>query len=179
MTDMPDIRTRIEQVLTDHHLLGWVDEAAPEESLTLLDHLSSTDTVDSGANEIHLIADELAAVLTDEGYTRTDAGVDGGDAAYLVGRLESVVALINSGNCHMAVAKLCADISALSVLAEGTDKKPEQLGERELFKLCKSAVAAALPEDEPDYVSNWVYRTIIETVLIHARRDTKTTGAIP
>ncbi len=38
------------------------------------------------------------------------------DIKYLIGRLERVRDLINSGEHHMAVAKLLADISALKTL---------------------------------------------------------------
>ena len=41
------------------------------------------------------------------------------NAKYLIERLEAVISLIRSGEHHMAVAKLLADISALKVMAEG------------------------------------------------------------
>lgn len=40
------------------------------------------------------------------------------DIAYLIGRLERVVELLNAGETHMAIAKLLADISALKALGE-------------------------------------------------------------
>jgi hypothetical protein len=46
----------------------------------------------------------------------TEGSIDIQDAKYLVKRLEQVISLINAGENHMAVAKLLADISALSTI---------------------------------------------------------------
>ena len=42
---------------------------------------------------------------------------------YLINRLERVIELINSGDYHMAVAKLLADISALKAMLESDQEK--------------------------------------------------------
>ena len=78
---------------------------------------------------MHKFCRLLAEALDSAGYmahTAQGEGLSQEDVRYLVGRLETVVDFLRSGAIHMAVAKLLADISALSNIIEEDEDKPKQ-----------------------------------------------------